>query len=61
MDHAGATFRAVYTVRWPDRVYVLHVFQKKSKAGIGTPKTDINLIDTRFKRLRELHEAAARR
>ena len=61
VDHAGDTFRAVYTVRWPDRVYVLHVFQKKSKVGVGTPKADINLIDARLKRLRELHEAAARR
>jgi phage-related protein len=61
VDHAGDTFRAVYTIRWPGRVYVLHVFQKKSKAGIGTPKTDINLIDARLKRLREQHEAAAKR
>lgn len=60
VDHAGDTFRAIYTVRWPGRVYVLHVFQKKSKAGIGMPKADVNLIDARIKRLRDLHEVARR-
>jgi phage-related protein len=61
VDHAGDTFRAVYTVRWPGRVYVLHVFQKKSKSGIGTPKAELNLIDARLRRLRDLHDAAPRR
>src|SRR6266702_3059676 len=35
---AGGTWRAVYTVRYPEAVYVLHAFQKKSKRGIATPK-----------------------
>ncbi len=61
VDHAGGTFRAVYTVRWPGRVYVLHVFQKKSKSGIRTPKADMNLIDARLKRVRELHAEVAKR
>jgi phage-related protein len=52
-NHAGDTFRAVYTVKWPLRVYVLHVFQKKSKSGIKTPKADLDLINARLKRLRE--------
>ena len=60
-DHAGDTFRAVYTVRWPACVYVLHVFQKKSKAGISTPKGDVSLIDARLKRLQELHDEATRK
>jgi phage-related protein len=34
----GDTWRAVYTVRFEDAVYVLHAFQKKSKSGIATPK-----------------------
>src|SRR5256885_7096620 len=34
----SSTYRAVYTVRLAGRIYVLHVFQKKSKAGIKTPK-----------------------
>ena len=36
-DHRGDTFRAVYTVRLGERVFVLHAFQKKSKRGIATP------------------------
>jgi len=61
VDHDGDTFRAVYTVRWPDRLYVLHVFQKKSKSGRTTLKADINLIDARPKRVREHYEAAKRK
>jgi phage-related protein len=60
VDHDGDTFRAVYTVRWSDRIYVLHVFQKKSKSGVKTPKADMNLIDARLKRLTEQYAAAAR-
>jgi phage-related protein len=48
-DWRGNTFRAVYTVRFEDRVYVLHVFQKKSKSGITTPKPDMVLIRDRLK------------
>ena len=48
-DFEGATFRAVYTVRFADAVYVLHAFQKKSKKGIETPKSDIDLIKQRLK------------
>jgi phage-related protein len=53
-DYSGNTFRVVYTVRWPERIYVLHVFQKKSKSGAKTPKADMNLIDARLKPLTEL-------
>jgi len=54
-DHAGDTYRAVYTVRLAGRIYVLHVFQKKSKAGIKTPKPEIELIKSRLKRAEEEH------
>jgi phage-related protein len=37
-DHRGDTCRSVYTVRFADRVFVLHAFQKKLKSGIATPK-----------------------
>jgi phage-related protein len=47
----GNTYRAVYTVRFADAVYVLHAFQKKSKTGIKTPKPDLDLVE---KRLRDL-------
>ena len=48
-DLRGDTYRAVYTVRFAARVFVLHVFQKKSKSGIATPKADLDLIDKRLK------------
>lgn len=48
-DYDRATYRAVYTVRFEDCVYVLHAFQKKSKRGIATPQTEIDLIRTRLK------------
>ena len=44
----GNTWRAVYTVRFRDVLYVLHAFQKKSKTGIATPKAEINLIHQRL-------------
>ena len=49
-DHRGDTYRAVYTVRFAQVVYVLHAFQKKSKAGIKTPQEDVKLISERLKR-----------
>jgi phage-related protein len=54
-DHRGDTFRAVYTVRLRDRIYVLHTFQKKSKSGIATPKHELMLVERRLKRAIELH------
>jgi phage-related protein len=48
-DDAGGTYRAVYTVKFAEAVFVLHCFQKKSKSGIATPKPDINIIRARLK------------
>ncbi len=48
-DFDGNTYRAVYTARYREVVYVLRVFQKKSKSGAATPKADIELIKTRLK------------
>ena len=48
-DHDGDTYRAVYTVKLADRVYVLHAFQKKSKKGIKTPKHVTDLVRTRLR------------
>ena len=45
----GATYRAVYTVKFGDIIYVLHAFQKKSKSGISTPKKEIDLVKERLK------------
>ena len=55
-DFAGDTFRAVYTVRFAKAVYVLHAFQKKSKRGVATPKSELDVIDQRFKRAKEDYE-----
>jgi len=51
-DHAGNTYRAVYTVRFARAVYVLHAFQKKSVRGIGTPRHQMELIASRLKAAR---------
>ncbi|TCL04549.1 type II toxin-antitoxin system RelE/ParE family toxin [Sodalis ligni] len=48
-DYSTNTYRAVYTVKFSDAVYVLHVFQKKSTSGIATPKPDMDKINERLK------------
>ena len=48
-DDAGGTYRAVYTVKFEEAVFVLHCFQKKSKRGIASPKVDMDLIRARLK------------
>ena len=50
-SYDGDAYRAVYTVRYADAVYVLHAFQKKSKKGIATPKAELDLIEKRLKDL----------
>lgn len=59
-DHDGDTYRAVYTVRFADAVYVLHVFQKKSKKGIATPQEEINKIKARLDMAEQLHKSKGR-
>ena len=44
----GDTYRAIYTVKFADAVYVLHAFQKKSKKGVATPKPEVDLIKRRL-------------
>ena len=48
-NDVGGTYRAVYTVRFAEAVFVLHCFQKKSKRGIATPKEDMDIIRARLK------------
>ena len=55
-DDRGNTFRAVYLVRLSNRVYVLHAFQKKSKRGVATPQTEIDLIKRRLKQALAISE-----
>lgn len=55
-DFRGDMFRAVYTVRFEEAVYVLHAFQKKSTKGIATAQKDRELIARRLKDAMEDHE-----
>src|SRR4051812_35954737 len=52
----GNAYRAIYTVRFGDAVYVLHAFQKKSPSGIRTAATDVGLVATRLRLARADHE-----
>lgn len=54
-DFSGSTYRAVYTVRFEAAIYVLHVFQKKSKQGIATPQQDLELIRSRLRDVEAMH------
>ena len=54
-DHRGDTYRAVYTVRLKEALYVLHAFKKKSKSGIATPKHELDLIKERLRQAEEDH------
>ena len=47
-------FRVVYAVKIGEDIWVIHAFQKKSKTGIKTPQTDIDIIHDRLKRLKEI-------
>ena len=55
-SHDGNAYRAVYTVRFAEAVYVLHAFQKKSPSGIRTAKTDVELVAERLKRAQRDYE-----
>lgn len=55
-NYDSDTFRAVYTVRFAERLYVLHVFQKKSRHGIQTASQDMGLIRGRLRAAEDLHQ-----
>ena len=48
------TYRAIYTTKINEKIYVLHAFQKKSKKGIQTPRQEIDLIRRRLKIVQDL-------
>jgi phage-related protein len=56
-DHDGNTYRALYTVRYREVVYVLHAFQKKSPKGSRTARTDIELVARRLTIAQQDYEA----
>lgn len=59
-DFDGDTYRAVYTVKMAGVVYALHAFQKKSKTGKATDKTDLEMIERRLKLAQEDYERRKR-
>lgn len=56
LRYEGGAFRTVVAVQLGTRIYALHVFQKKSKTGIATPKSDVDLIRQRYAEAKELAE-----
>ena len=58
---ASGTYRAVYTVSIGESIYVVHAFQKKSKSGIATPKSEMDLVRQRLKQLRSEVKNAEKR
>ena len=48
-NDVGGTYRAVYSVKFKEAVFVLHCFQKKSKRGMTTPKEHLDIIHARLK------------
>ena len=60
-DFDGDTYRAVYTAAFPEVVYVLDAFMKKSKAGIKTPQADKYRVLARLKAAEQDYLAHHRR
>jgi phage-related protein len=60
-DFDGDTYRAVYAVRFESAVYVLHAFKKKSKRGVSTPRSDIELIRRRLRDAQVDHDLRFRK
>lgn len=54
LRYATDAYRVVLAVKLGDKIYVLHAFQKKSKKGIATPKSDVELIRKRYIEAQEL-------
>jgi phage-related protein len=54
LRYRGDAYRVVYAVQIGADVWVVHAFQKKSKTGIKTPKQELDLIETRLRRVREM-------
>jgi len=54
LRYRGDAFRALYAVKIDTDIWVIHVFQKKSKSGIKTPQMEVDLVRERLKRLKEV-------
>jgi len=60
-DSDGDTYRAVYTAAFPDVIYVLDVFMKKSKSGSKTPQVDKDRVRNRFNAAKRDYDANDRK
>jgi len=49
--YSKEAYRVIYVATLGDRVYVLHAFHKKSKAGIATPQEELELASKRYREL----------
>ena len=56
-DYRSDAYRAIYTVKFAEAVYVLHAFQKKSPSGVRTPRRDVELVAQRLKQAQKEYEA----
>ena len=54
LPFAGDAYRVVYAVKLGDDIWIVHAFQKKSTQGIKTPKREIDVVQERLKRLKEM-------
>lgn len=54
-QHDSQAYRAIYTVRFEEAIYILHVFQKKSKSGIATPMAEMRVVEARLKEAQQRH------
>lgn len=54
LRYHGDAYRTVYAVHLGEAVWVVHAFQKKSTQGIKTPKREVDLVEARLKRLKEV-------
>lgn len=57
VDYSGGTYRAVYTVKFEQAIYVLHTFQKKSPKGIKTAQPDVEMVSRRLRVARKDYES----
>lgn len=54
-SHDGDTYRAACVIEFPECVYLLHVFKKKSASGKATPKPVLETIRARWSAAQEHH------
>ncbi len=55
-DHRSSTFREIYLARYPEVIFVVHIFQKKSTKGKATPGPELEVIKKRLKWAEQVYE-----